>query len=118
MHSLNLAGMTRVTAASILLLSAVALSACTEQKAETKPVIRAVKVVEIAKTTDTRQLEYSGSIKSRTEMNLGFRVAGKMTERLVDVGDRVKPGDVLSRIDPTDYKLAVASAEANLAAAD
>jgi RND family efflux transporter MFP subunit len=118
MHSLNLAGMKRATAASILLLGAVALSACTEQKAETKPVIRAVKVVEIAKTSNTRELEYSGAVKSRTEMNLGFRVSGKITERLVDIGDRVKPGHVLARIDPTDYKLAVDSAEANLAAAE
>jgi RND family efflux transporter MFP subunit len=116
--SLNFAGMTRATAASIILLSAVALSACTEQKAETKPVIRPVKVVEIAKTGNSRELEYSGSVKSRTEMNLGFRVAGKVTERLVDIGDRVKPGDVLARMDPTDYKLAVNSATASLAAAE
>lgn len=102
----------------VVLAAALALSSCTEEKAETAPVIRPVKVVEIAKATKTRTLEFSGSVKSRTEMNLGFRVAGKVTERLVDIGDRVKPGDVLSRIDPTDYRLAVASAEANLAAAD
>jgi multidrug efflux system membrane fusion protein len=102
----------------VILAAAFALSSCNEEKAETAPVIRPVKVVEIAKATKTRTLEFSGSVKSRTEMNLGFRVAGKVTERLVDIGDRVKPGDVLSRIDPTDYKLAVASAEANLAAAE
>jgi multidrug efflux system membrane fusion protein len=102
----------------VILAATVALSSCSEEKAETAPVIRPVKVVEIAKAAKTRTLEFSGSVKSRTEMNLGFRVAGKVTERLVDIGDRVKPGDVLSRIDPTDYKLAVASAEANLAAAD
>jgi RND family efflux transporter MFP subunit len=118
MHSLKLAGMKRATAAGIILLGAAALSACSEQKAETKPVIRAVKVVEIAKTTDTRELEYSGSVRSRTEMNLGFRVAGKVTERLVDIGDRVKPGDIVARIDPTDYKLAVDSAAASLSAAE
>lgn len=108
----------KISATSMLLIGALALASCTEEKAETAPVIRPVKVVEVAKATKTRTLEFSGSVKSRTEMNLGFRVAGKVTERLVDIGDRVKPGDVLSRIDPTDYKLAVASAEANLAAAD
>jgi RND family efflux transporter MFP subunit len=118
MHSLDLAGMQRATAAGILFLGALALSSCTEQKAETKPVIRPVKVVEIARTSNTRALEYSGSVKSRTEMNLGFRVSGKVTERLVDIGDRVKPGDVLARIDPTDYKLAVDSAAASLSAAE
>ena len=104
--------------AGLVLAGALALSSCTEEKAETKPVIRPVKVVEIAKTDTVRKLEFSGSVKSRTEMNLGFRVAGKVTERLVDIGDRVERGDVLSRIDPTDYELAVDSAAANLRAAE
>lgn len=119
MNSLDLASMTRATAAGILLVSALALGACSEKKAENDAaaVIRPVKVVEIAKASNVRELEYSGAVKSRTEMNLGFRVAGKITERLVDVGDRVKPGTVVARIDATDYQLAVNSAQANLDAA-
>ncbi|MGO4135431.1 efflux RND transporter periplasmic adaptor subunit [Rhizobium brockwellii] len=106
--------------ASLVLFGAigVGVSACSEEKAEVKQVIRPVKVVEIAKAGDTRKLDYSGSVKARTEMNLGFRVAGKITERLVDIGDKVKPGDVLARMDSTDYQLAVKTAEANLAAAE
>ncbi|THK37886.1 efflux RND transporter periplasmic adaptor subunit [Ensifer sp. MPMI2T] len=96
----------------------VALSACSEEKVETKEVIRPVKIVEIAAAGNVRELDYSGSVKARTEMNLGFRVGGKITERLVNIGDRVKPGDLLARIDPTDYELAVKSAVANLAAAE
>lgn len=106
------------SAAGLVLASTLALASCTEEKAETAPEIRPVKVVEIAKATNVRALEFSGSVKSRTEMNLGFRIAGKVTERLVDIGDRVRPGDVLAHVDPTDYKLAVDSAAANLAAAD
>ena len=105
------------SAAGIVLAATLGLASCSEEKAETTPVVRPVKVVEIVKATNVRKLEFSGSVKSRTEMNLGFRVAGKITERLVDIGDRVRPGEVLSRIDPTDYRLAVASAEASLAAA-
>lgn len=97
----------------------IAVSACSEAKTETVgEVVRPVKVVEIANGGDSRELDYSGSVKPRTEMNLGFRVAGKVTERLVDIGDRVKPGDVLARIDATDYELALRTAEANLAAAE
>ncbi|WEX74249.1 efflux RND transporter periplasmic adaptor subunit [Sinorhizobium numidicum] len=96
----------------------VALSGCSEEKTETKEIVRPVKVVEIVKTGEARELDYSGSVKARTEMNLGFRVAGKITERLVNIGDRVKPGDLLARIDPTDYQLAVKSAEASLIAAE
>ncbi|MDK1377633.1 MULTISPECIES: efflux RND transporter periplasmic adaptor subunit [unclassified Sinorhizobium] len=97
---------------------AVALSACSEEKVETREIIRPVKVVEIAAAGNHRELDYSGSVKARTEMNLGFRVGGKITERLVNIGDRVKPGDLLARIDPTDYELAVKSAVASLAAAE
>ncbi|WP_106795892.1 efflux RND transporter periplasmic adaptor subunit [Rhizobium sp. H4] len=108
------------SAAGLVLVSAlgIGLSACSEEKAEVTEVIRPVKVVEIARAGDTRKLDYSGSVKARTEMNLGFRVAGKITERLVDIGDRVTPGDTLARIDATDYQLAVKTAEANLAAAE
>ncbi|KAF5884220.1 MULTISPECIES: efflux RND transporter periplasmic adaptor subunit [Rhizobium] len=111
----------RMPSVSILVLFGaigIGVSACSEEKAEVKQVIRPVKVVEIAKAGDTRKLDYSGSVKARTEMNLGFRVAGKITERLVDIGDKVKPGDVLARMDSTDYQLAVKTAEANLAAAE
>lgn len=107
--------------ASFALLGAVAfaVSGCSdEKKAETKEILRPVKVVEIAKAGDTRALDYSGAVKARVEMNLGFRVAGKITERLVNIGDRVKPGDLIARIDPTDYELAAKTAEANLNAAE
>lgn len=93
------------------------VSACSEAKTEPVAAIRPVKVVQIAKADGMRELDYSGAVKARTEMNLGFRVAGKIVERLVDIGDRVNPGEVLARIDSTDYALAVKTAEANLAAA-
>ena len=63
---------------------------------------------------------YSGEVRARIEATLGFRVAGKIVERLADVGQAVKAGQVLARLDPTDAGLQVAQAEAQraLAAAD
>ncbi|TLX10409.1 efflux RND transporter periplasmic adaptor subunit [Rhizobium sp. MHM7A] len=118
MFSLKTVSNRMPSVASLVLVGAIGLCACSEENAEVKEVIRPVKVVEIARADDTRKLDYSGSVKARTEMNLGFRVAGKITERLVDIGDRVMPGDVLARVDATDYQLAVKTAEANLAAAE
>ncbi|CAN7474416.1 efflux RND transporter periplasmic adaptor subunit [Neorhizobium tomejilense] len=95
-----------------------ALTACSEEKkAEAPEVVRPVKVTEVAAADNGRKLQYSGSVKARTEMNLGFRVAGKITERLVDVGERVRPGDVLAKLDAVDYQLAVRRAEADLSSA-
>ena len=95
-----------------------ALSGCSQEEAETREVVRPVKVVEIAAIDTSRTLSYSGTVRARTEMNLGFRVNGKITERRVDIGQRVKSGDLLARIDPTDYALALTSAQANLDATE
>ena len=61
--------------------------------------------------------EFVGVVRARYETDLGFRVAGKITTRIVNVGDRVRAGDVVARLDPQDLKLQVESAEAELAAA-
>lgn len=63
---------------------------------------------------------YSGEVRARIETTLGFRVAGKIVERRVDLGQAVKAGQVLARLDPTDAGLQATQAEAQraLAAAD
>lgn len=102
-----------------LVIAALGLAGCSQEKAAVvQEVVRPVKVVEIGKAETTRQLDYSGSVRARTEMNLGFRIAGKVTERLVDIGQHVNEGDVLARVDPSDYELSVKSAQASLDAAE
>lgn len=63
---------------------------------------------------------YSGEIRARHETQLGFRIGGKIIERLVDAGARVKSGQVLARLDPADSSLQASSAQAQyqLAVAD
>ncbi|SJZ40403.1 RND family efflux transporter, MFP subunit [Trichlorobacter thiogenes] len=61
--------------------------------------------------------EYTGTIHARTESNLGFRVPGKIIERIVKAGDHVKRGQVLMRLDPTDLRLAATAAQAAVEAA-
>lgn len=102
-----------------IIVAALGLAGCTQEKAAVvQEVVRPVKVVEIGKAETTRQLDYSGSVRARTEMNLGFRIAGKVTERLVDIGQHVNEGDVLARVDSSDYELSVKSAQASLDAAE
>lgn len=61
--------------------------------------------------------EFVGVVRARYESDLGFRVAGKIVTRIVNVGDRVHVGDVIARLDARDLELQVESAEAELAAA-
>lgn len=62
-------------------------------------------------------VEYTGVIHARTESDLGFRVSGKILEKLVKSGDHVKRGQALMQLDPTDLRLAANSAQAAVEAA-
>ena len=118
MVSLTTNTLRTVAGAALFAVLGLALSGCNEKKEEAAEVVRPVKVVEIAQADTTRKLDYSGSVKARTDMNLGFRVNGKIVERKVDIGEKVKPGDVLARIDSADYVLAVRRSQADLDSAE
>jgi RND family efflux transporter MFP subunit len=94
------------------------LAGCGDQaiSANTRPE-RPVQVQHVAFQSEEASREFVGVVRARYETDLGFRVAGKITARIVNVGDRVRAGDVIARLDPQDLKLQVASAEAELAAA-
>ncbi|MCS4306294.1 RND family efflux transporter MFP subunit [Rheinheimera pacifica] len=68
---------------------------------QTPPVVRLATAVPV---TGSEQ-SFTGFIGARVESNLGFRVPGKIVERLVDVGQQVKAGQPLLRIDDTDLRL-------------
>jgi RND family efflux transporter MFP subunit len=60
----------------------------------------------------------AGEVKPRFETDLGFRIAGKIVERRVDVGARVHRGQVLAQLDPIDMGLQVQAAQAAVDAAE
>jgi len=62
-------------------------------------------------------VEYTGVIHARTESDLGFRVSGKIIEKLVKAGDHVKRGQPLMQLDPTDLRLAANAAQSAVEAA-
>ena len=61
---------------------------------------------------------FAGEIRAREETALAFRVGGKLVRRLVDVGDRVRRGDVLAELDPGDLQLQAQGLDAQAVAAD
>ncbi|MEO5881085.1 MAG: efflux RND transporter periplasmic adaptor subunit [Caldimonas sp.] len=104
---------------SVALLSSLLLlllGACSKSAPAPEPV-RAVKTVVIAPATAGSNYEYAGEIRARVESRLGFRVGGKMVERPVNVGDTVKAGQVLARLDPRDLRLGEDVARAAVASA-
>ncbi len=60
---------------------------------------------------------YTGVVTARVEGNIGFRVSGKVTERLVDIGQEVHKGQVVMRLDRNDFVLNYSAQEASVATA-
>lgn len=71
----------------------------------------------MARPTEASERAFIGVVSARVQSNLGFRVNGKIIERLVDVGTQVTAGQVLLRIDPKDLSLALSSRDSAVAAA-
>lgn len=107
---------------SLVGLAALALAACSDGAANTQPpeqtAPRAVVVQTVAFTARNAERTFVGTVRPRVESDLGFRVAGKVAERLVTQGDRVRAGQPLARLDPVDLALQRDQARAELNAAD
>jgi len=68
---------------------------------------RPVRVQAVRFTPSEQALTYSGTIEARVQAEIAFRVSGKIIERPVNLGDQVKAGQVLARLDPTDLRFAL-----------
>jgi membrane fusion protein, multidrug efflux system len=108
---------TPIRAASLTaLLAALLLTSCSRHDAAPEPV-RAVRTMIVSTGSTTGRHEYAAEVRARTETRLGFRVGGKIASRNVDLGDDVKVGQVIARLDPQDLKLSQDAARAALAVA-
>ncbi len=94
---------------------ALVLGACSQATENRPDEIRPVRVLTIGTAEATRSVEYAGEVRARYETRLAFRVSGKITQRLVEVGSQVKAGQPVARLDANDLSLAAASAQAQVA---
>jgi membrane fusion protein, multidrug efflux system len=107
----------------LLLLALPALAACRAEgpaaEAAPPPPPRPVQVAEVRLAPAAAAASaFTGTVRARREVEVGFRASGRVVERLVEVGERVAAGQVLARLDPADLALALRAAEADLAAAE
>jgi RND family efflux transporter MFP subunit len=93
------------------------LAGCEASTAPAVKIERPVQVQRVSFSNESTSREFVGVVRARYEIDLGFRVAGKIIKREVSVGDRVRAGDTVARLDPRDTKLQMESAEAELGAA-
>ena len=101
---------------AFLVLTPLVLATCSPAETATPTEPPLVQTIAVAPGAGA-VARYTGVIRARTESNLGFRVGGKIFERLVDPGDHVRHGQPLMRLDRTDFTLALNAARASVEAA-
>ena len=99
-----------IAAASLL------LAGCSEPPAP-PAIVKPVFVTTVTQTASTQTRTFTSVVRARVESDVAFRTGGKVVERLVEVGHSVKAGQVLARLDPADYQLAVKAASDQVQAA-
>lgn len=93
------------------------LAACGKPPAKPEE-IRPVRTLTVNAGAALTGNTYAGEVRPRYESDLGFRVSGKILKRVVNVGDTVKQGALLARLDPADMALNEASERAQLNSLD
>jgi RND family efflux transporter MFP subunit len=94
------------------------LAACTDATSSTDPRTQPPLVrIEAVKISAASERSFTGIVAARVQSDLGFRVSGKVLERLVDTGQNVRRGQPLMRIDSKDLALALQAQEQAVTAA-
>jgi len=102
--------LTVIAAASAL------LAACSEPSAPAA-IVKPVFVTTVTQSASAQTRTFTSVVRARVETDLGFRAGGKVVDRLIEVGDVVKAGQPLARLDPADYQLAARAAADQVQAA-
>ena len=107
-----------VPLAAVLSLLPLVLAACSEATSSTDPRTQSPLVrVGTVEAAVHGERSFTGVVAARVQSDLGFRVPGKVLERLVDTGQAVKRGQPLMRLDPADLRLATRAQDEAVVAA-
>lgn len=105
------------TTLAVALAGATLLSSC-QRTAEVPAVeVRPVRTITIEARNNAGMVALTGTVQAQTEINESFRIDGRLIERTVDVGDTVRPGQTIARLDPENEESGLQAARAGLAAA-
>lgn len=105
-------------AAALLALASLTLLPACRQAAEPPPAeVRPVRATTIETRAIGDTVALTGTVQAQTEINESFRIDGRLIERTVEVGDKVRPGQLLARLDPQNEESGLQAARAQLAAA-
>src|SRR5690348_2556170 len=101
----------------IVLVIPLLLTACKKEEQSEAPVPRPVRTVTVKPSAAGETVTLTGHIDAQDSSAMAFRISGRMTDRFVNVGDVVKPGQELARLDPQNELNALRAAQAQQTAA-
>jgi RND family efflux transporter MFP subunit len=104
----------RNSVALLLLLSSLSFSACDRKEPPPQEVVRPVPAMRVGEIGGELGRSFPGRAQAYQEINLSFRIGGPLTQFPVKVGDAVKKGQVLARIDPRDFDVGLRQAQGQL----
>jgi RND family efflux transporter MFP subunit len=104
-------------AAALIALTASSLVACEGEVETAAQETRPVRTITVDKRNTDVPVLLTGRIEAEDEPVLAFRLSGRVVENNLKIGDRVRPGQLLARLEPHNELNAVRAAEASLAAA-
>lgn len=96
---------------TFLLSIALLLTGCTEAPPKEKSTIQSVKVFHVPGAEDVAQRSFPGIVEASEKADLSFLVAGQIIEFSLKEGEPVKKGQLIARLDSTDYEIAVEEAK-------
>jgi RND family efflux transporter MFP subunit len=106
---------TRVFPLLVVMVQSVLLSVgCGQEEVQEKSYIRPVKAMQLSNELELGQAWFPGRAKAHQQVELSFRVSGPLVARPVNVGDRVKKGQLVARIDPRDFEVDVRNVRGRL----
>jgi RND family efflux transporter MFP subunit len=116
--STTMFGVRTLVLAATVYAAAMDLTACTSSQASQDPrTVPQLAEVAVVQPAEAGERAFTGVVSARVQSNLGFRVSGKVIERLVDTGQAVREGQPLMRLDRTDYAHAITTQVGNVDAA-
>jgi len=107
----------RITLAFVVALSWMLAACGRDTAANNTPAPRIVRTATVEKRKITTPLTFSGRIEAEDEVNVAFRISGRLLKNDTKIGDQVKAGQVLARLESQNELNALRQAQASLAAA-
>lgn len=107
----------RTRCAAVAAVALLGLAACQRQEEVRPPEIRPVRTMTIAKTTVGDVVNLNGTVQAQTEINQAFRISGRLVQRNVNIGDTIRPGQLIATLDSQNEETSLLAARAQLDAA-